>query len=63
MITLLTFLFSGHAYATNEKNIPVEGEWGDERVRSSVPTRLMVSIDGNLLSFKFEMKEEMHFLL
>jgi hypothetical protein len=50
MITLLTLLFSAHVYAINDKDIPVEGEWGNEQVPSSAPARPVVSIDGNVLS-------------
>jgi hypothetical protein len=50
MIVLLTLLFSAHVYATKDKNIPVEGEWGNERVRTSAPEHPVVSIDENLLS-------------
>jgi hypothetical protein len=50
VIILLTLLFSAHVYATKDKNIPVEGTWGDELVRTSAPEHPVVSIDGNLLS-------------
>ncbi|MDR1623621.1 MAG: DUF3244 domain-containing protein [Tannerellaceae bacterium] len=49
VITLLTFLFSVHVYADGG-NIPVEGKWGNERVRSFAPERPVISIDGNVLS-------------
>jgi hypothetical protein len=49
MIALLSLLFSVHVYA-DEKQVDVEGEWGDEQTRSSAPERPAVSVNGNTLS-------------
>jgi hypothetical protein len=49
LTVLFAFLFSVNVYA-DKKQIDVEGEWGDERVRSSAPARPVVSVDGNVLS-------------
>jgi hypothetical protein len=49
LVVLFVFLFSVNVYA-GKKQIAVEGEWGDERVRTSAPEHPVVSIDENLLS-------------
>ncbi|MDR3141188.1 MAG: DUF3244 domain-containing protein [Tannerellaceae bacterium] len=48
VVFLLTLLFSTHAYAVEQ--IPVKGEWGDDRIRSSAPERPVVYINNNVLS-------------
>jgi hypothetical protein len=50
LAALFALFFSVHVYANDDRNIPVEGEWGDERTRSFVPERPAVSINGNTLS-------------
>ncbi|MDR1201933.1 MAG: DUF3244 domain-containing protein [Tannerellaceae bacterium] len=49
LVVLFAFLFSINVYA-DEKQISVEGEWGNERVRSSAPERPIVYINNNVLS-------------
>jgi hypothetical protein len=46
---LFAFLFSVHVYA-DQNQVEVEGKWGDERVRSSVPEHLVAYINNNVLS-------------
>ncbi|MDR1181356.1 MAG: DUF3244 domain-containing protein [Bacteroidales bacterium] len=47
-VLLLITLFSTHAYA--EKQIPVTGEWANERIRSFIPAHPIVYISNNVLS-------------
>jgi hypothetical protein len=49
LVVLFAFLFSVNVYA-DEKQINVEGEWGNERVRSSVPKHPVAYINNNVLS-------------
>ena len=49
-ISLLAIFFSTINVYAAENEIPVGGTWGNERTRSSVPTRPMITIDGTILS-------------
>jgi hypothetical protein len=49
LTVLFAFLFSVNVYA-DKKQIDVEGEWGDNIIRSSAPEHPVVSIDDNVLS-------------
>lgn len=52
-ITLISLLFSVNVYAQKE-DVPVDGEWGDERIRSFVPAHPVVYINDNVLSIYME---------
>jgi hypothetical protein len=49
LAVLFTLLFSVHLYA-DEKQVPVEGKWGDERVRTSALEYPVVYVTNNVLS-------------
>jgi hypothetical protein len=49
LVVLFTLLFSVHLYA-DEKQVPVKGKWGDERVRTLIPAHPEVYINNNVLS-------------
>ena len=49
LAALFALLFSVHVYA-DQKQVDIEEEWGDDRVRSFVPERPVVSINNNVLS-------------
>jgi hypothetical protein len=48
VVFLLISFISIHAYA--KEQIPVEGEWDNERIRSFIPARPIVYISNNVLS-------------
>ena len=53
LLPLLTILFSANVFADGEdepEQVPVEGGWGDDRIRTLVPTRPVVYINGDVLS-------------